>query len=96
MLRCAVLRYAACCLSFYFAQVAWHPWDGDLKKLEEVDGARLSRIVQDSWEQYPSTWVRKGGVNDPLVTHLLIPLQQMSKAGAGCWGGGGHWLCFHC
>lgn len=63
-----------------------------MKKLEKVDGERLSKIVQDRWEKYPSTWVRKGGVNDPLVEHLLIPLQQVSTGLGGrespcCRGG---------
>jgi hypothetical protein len=41
----------------------------------------LSRIMQDSWEVYPSTWVGLGGVNDFLVEHLRISLQQVGIAG---------------
>lgn len=57
-------------------QVGWFDdttgqWDGT--SLETVEGQRLARIMQDSWQLYPKPYV-----NCPLVEKLLVPLQKVS------------------
>lgn len=77
-LKACVLLPAACLLARtqHQPQVGWFDdatgqWDGT--SLETVEGQRLARIMQDSWQLYPKPYV-----NCPLVEKLLVPLQKVS------------------